>query len=138
MTTSPPEVTWSMDRPIAPEQLQALMRQTTWARDRSLSDLEALLAGPSVVLGGWRGERLVAFARVLSDGLYRALIDDVVVDEKERGQGLGDELVRRILEHQSGVDVVFLRCLEELVPFYTRHGFRRATSVTLDVRNKEG
>jgi predicted GNAT family N-acyltransferase len=93
-----------------------------------------MLAATSVVVGAWEGDRLVGFARAMSDGVYRALVDDVVVDQDRRGKGVGDELVRRLLDRLAGVEAVFLRCGEDLVPYYARHGFERARNVTMDRR----
>ena len=70
------------------------------------------------------GGALVGFACALSDGAYRALIYDVVVDETWRGQGVGRELVGRLLEQLSAVEEVRLFCGAELVPFYAGMEFR--------------
>ena len=129
-----PPITWSRTKRIKPADVLALLRQTTWARERTLEGVEAMLAATGIVIGAWRGKRLVGFARALTDEVYRALLDDVVVDESERGRGIGDGLVRRLLDDLSGVEVVLLRCGEELVPFYERHGFRRAGSVAMNYR----
>lgn len=47
------------------------------------------------------------------------------MDEAWRGRGIGDELVRRLLERLAAVETVFLRCGEDLVPYYERQGFGR-------------
>jgi GNAT superfamily N-acetyltransferase len=116
-------ITWSLTKPIEPEELQALMGQTEWARDRTVEGLETMLSATGVVIGAWRGEQLVGFARAVTDGVYRALIDDVIVDESERGRGVGDGLVRQLLDQLDGVEAVLLRCAEDVVPFYERHRF---------------
>jgi predicted GNAT family N-acyltransferase len=131
-------IDYSTERPIEAEKLRDLTRQTNWAGARTLDGLEAMLAGTQIVVGAWKGDRLVGFARALTDGVYRALVDDVIVDEAERGQGVGDELVRRLLERLAEVEAVSLRCDEALVPFYTRHGFRRGRAVAMDRPRNEG
>ena len=129
-----PGITWSRTKPIQPEELQALLRQTDWARERSLEGLEEMLSATAVVVGAWRGERLVGFARALTDGVYRALVDDVIVDESERGRGVGDGLVRQLLDRLDGVEAILLRCAEDVVPFYERHRFQRARSVVMNYK----
>ncbi len=127
-------VSYSADRPIGPEEVRRLLRQTHWAATRTSEDIESMLAATGVTVGAWSDDRLVGFARAITDGVYRALIDDVVVDEAERGRGIGDELVRQLLGRLEGVETVFLRCGEDLMPFYARHGFVPARSVTMDHR----
>ena len=134
MAPAAPPISFSLERPVSPDELRHLMRQAHWAAERTPEGLASLLAATDVAVGAWEGDRLVGFARALSDGVYRALVDDVVVDEAWRGRGIGDELVRRLLERLAGVETVFLRCGEDLVPYYERHGFEKARSVTMDHR----
>ena len=65
---------YSFERPIKPDQLQGLFRQTRWAEDRSIEGIQTMLKGTAVVLGAWEEDRLVGFARAITDGIYRGLI----------------------------------------------------------------
>ena len=69
--------------------------------------------------------RLLAFARVLTDGVFKAFVFDVIVAKDSRGRGLGSRLMRRILEHPDLREVkhVEVACLPELETFYERLGF---------------
>ena len=68
--------------------LQRLLDQHTfWAQGRSLQDLRHMLAGSAAVVSLWRGRRLVGFARASSDGVFRAVLWDVVIPEDLQGQG---------------------------------------------------
>ena len=127
-------VDYSFDRQIELEQLQGLLRQTGWANQRSLEGIEKMLAGTLLILGAWEGDRLIGFVRVITDGIYRALIDDVVVEESKRGTGIGSELMRRVTERLVEVEEVFLRCGEGVVPFYERHRFERSNGVIMDLK----
>jgi ribosomal protein S18 acetylase RimI-like enzyme len=69
----------------------------------SLEDLQALLASESSVLfvarersGHITGAASVTVYRVPTG--IRAIIEDVIVDQANRGQGIGEQLVRRALE----------------------------------------
>ncbi len=73
-------ITYTFDRPLPLDAVQRLLAQTDWAAHRSPADLQTMLAG-SVCVGAWQADRLVGFARVITDGVYRALLEDVVVDE---------------------------------------------------------
>ena len=45
----------------------------------------------------WRGKRLVGFGRASSDGIYRAVLWDVVVAGDLQGRGLGRQVVKALL-----------------------------------------
>ena len=101
-----------------------LLAQASWAWGRNLAGIEAMLAATTYGVVARDGDVLVGFARALTDGLYRALIDDVVVDEAWRGRGVGQGLIRRLLAELRGVEQVRLACGPELIPFYEALGFK--------------
>ncbi len=101
----------------------------------SLDDLAALVQSESTTLliarhPGWRGP-VVGAASVtiyrVPTGL-RAVIEDVIVDEALRGQGIGEALVRRALEiarekGASGVSLTSNQSREAANRLYLRIGF---------------
>ena len=68
-----------------------------WARQRDFHQLRRMLAGSTVVVSLWRGKRLVGFGRASSDGIYRAVLWDVVVAGDLQGRGLGRQVVEALL-----------------------------------------
>ena len=124
---------FSFERPVEPEDLLPLFQQTGWAGKRTLEGIRRMLAATPVALGAWQGDRLVGFARAITDGVYRALIDDVVVEKSLRGQGVGSELIQRLTERLSDVEEVFLRCGKDVAGFYEKHHFRPTKSIVLDL-----
>src|SRR4249919_1159802 len=101
MTTS---LVYEFTSQIAVADLSRLFLQTGWAAKRSPDALETMLANTRVCLGVWDGDRLIGFARVITDDLYRAYVEDVIVDEAYRGQGIGAEIMRRLLERLAHVE----------------------------------
>lgn len=108
-------------------ELCALYQNEWWTQERELSDVRRMLDHTDVVvaLRETSTGKLAAFARVLTDGVYKALIFDVIVAACYRGQGLGAILMKAIVEHPrlQGVRHLELYCLPELVPFYQKWGF---------------
>ena len=109
------------------EQLHALFQQEWWTRGRSLDDVRRMLVGSQVVLGfvdDADGD-LVAFARAITDDVYKALVLDVIVRSDHHGTGLGARLMDAVLHHPrlAGVRHLELYCRPELVAFYERWGF---------------
>ncbi len=112
--------------PAQIDDLVALYRQEWWTKDRTRDDVARALAGCDVTLGLVDGEgRLVGFARALTDGVFKALIFDVIVAESCRGTGAGVRLMEEMLAHPRIAPTRHqeLYCLPEMVPFYERFGF---------------
>ena len=74
----------------------------------------------------WRGRRLVCFGRASSDGVFRAVLWDVVIPEDLQGQGLGRQLVEALLASPAltGVERVYLMTTNS-AGFYEQLGFAR-------------
>ena len=68
--------------------------------------------------------RIVGFVTAIGDGVLSASIPLLEVLPAWQGQGVGSELVRRVLAELGPRYMVDLTCDEDLVPFYERLGFR--------------
>ena len=79
----------------------------------------------------------MGFVRAVTDGRFRAYVEECVVAEEFRGLGVGTELLAVLLRDLTHIDVVSLFCSSELVPFYERSGFR-ATRQFVMHRGKRG
>ena len=116
-------------------QLLALFQSAWWTRTRGAAAIERMLQGSEVVVGlvDPASDRLVGFARAITDGVFLAVALDVIVDTDYRGSGLGarlmDELLRR--PELADVDSIELVCQPELINFYERWGFTDAVGRSL-------
>jgi GNAT superfamily N-acetyltransferase len=127
------QVTPHASRPITADQVVALYRAEGWWPERTADQVARVLdAFPAV--GAWRGDRLVGFARSVSDGVLRAYIEDVVVAPDVRGLGVGRMLVAAIADQLQPIPVVSLFCDPRLVSFYEQAGFRPTRQVVLHRR----
>jgi len=72
-----------------------------WAQQRSLLDVKKMLAGSRVVVTLWKAHQLVGFGRATTDGVYRAVLWDVVVDQEHQSKGYGRKIVSALLNHPS-------------------------------------
>ena len=118
--------------------LQRLLDQHAfWAQGRSLGDLRSMLAGSAAVVSLWRGRRLVGFGRASSDGVFRAVLWDVVIPEDLQGQGLGRQLVEALLNtpQLQGVERVYLMTTNS-AGFYEQLGFQRVEGQQLLLRGR--
>jgi ribosomal protein S18 acetylase RimI-like enzyme len=116
-------VTFSEKKSLQPEQLMTLFQQAPWAKGRTLNDARDMLRHTDVALCAWDGDRLVGFGRVLTDFVYRATIWDVIVDEAYQKQGIGAEIVQRILHHPRLKKVELFWLCTRRPGFYEKLGF---------------
>jgi N-acetylglutamate synthase-like GNAT family acetyltransferase len=96
------ESLYSFSEALTPAEVKAyhaLLRETYWAGDRALRDVESSLGSSIVVAVRHRDDGLVGCARAVTDKATFTWICDVVVDPMHRGRGLGKELIRRLLAH---------------------------------------
>ncbi len=109
----------------------ALYSKEWWTQNRSYEDVINMLAHCDLIIACCdTQDRVVGFARVLTDYTFKALIFDVIIDETARGQGLGQEIVSRIIRHPDlqKVQSFELYCPERLILFYEKQGFVRGSS----------
>lgn len=118
------QFTYSFTEPINPEVLQTLFQQTDWANARSPIDIQHMLDSSQLTLGVWDDDKLIGFARVVTDDIYRAWIEDIVVDKAYRKQGVGSHMVKKLLKRLQHVEIITLDCVPELKAFYEQHGFK--------------
>lgn len=113
--------------PIDPAALQRLYAHAPWARARTLEGIETMLAGTDYHFSAWDGDRLIGFARVLTDGIYRATLWDVVVHPDHQKRGIGEELIQAILRHPvlAKVEKFWLNTRDKFA-FYEKFGFVRS------------
>ena len=97
-----------------------------WASGRSIAQLRRLLAGSTVVITLWRDKRMIGFGRATSDGIYRAVLWDVVVAGDLQGCGLGRQVVEALLTAPpiSTVERVYLMTTKS-TDFYKQLGFQK-------------
>ena len=107
--------------------LHRMYQKEWWTKGRGLEDVRRMLEHTDVTVGFCDAEskRLVAFARVLTDYVYKALVLDVIVVAESRGRGLARALMDTVVAHPSLASVRHfeLYCRPELMPLYRRWGF---------------
>ena len=121
--TLKPAITFSEKKELEASQLLQLFHQAPWAKDRTLDDAKEMLRHTDVALCAWDGDQLVGFGRVLTDFVYRATIWDVIVDKAYQKQGIGADIVQRILSHPRLKKVELFWLCTRMPEFYEKLGF---------------
>jgi ribosomal protein S18 acetylase RimI-like enzyme len=120
------------------DQALALLRTTFWAAEMQRDQLERAIAG-SVCLGVLAGDRLVAFARVVTDLATFAYLCDVVVDPAHGRKGLAQWMVQAMLDHPRLQGLRrFSLITSTAQPLYEKFGFHEMDhSVFMELRPHE-
>ena len=116
-------VTFSEKKELEASELLRLFHQAPWAKGRTLEDAKEMLRHTDVALCAWDGDQLIGFGRVLTDFIYRATIWDVIVDKAYQKQGIGTEIVQRILNHPRLKRVELFWLCTRRPRFYAKLGF---------------
>lgn len=111
------------------DRAHALVCATYWAKGIPRDTLRRAIES-SMCFGLYRtapdgGRTMIGLARVITDRATFAYLCDVVLDEAERGKGLGSWLMRVILAHPSLQGLRrFALLTRDAQPFYESLGFR--------------
>jgi GNAT superfamily N-acetyltransferase len=82
--------------------------------------------------------RVVGFVNMISDGVLTAFIPWLEVLPSFQGQGIGTELMRRVVAEASHLYSIDLTCDESLRPYYERLGMAALTGMGLRNRDAFG
>ncbi len=115
------------ERPIKGTELMMLYKDAGWWEERKEKDIENMLK-QDISIGVWIDDNLIGFARAVSDGKFRAYIEDVVIHNEFQKTGIGKKLVSKLLDELSHIDVISLFCGEELISFYEKNKFKFSKS----------
>ena len=105
------------------EKVFNLFQQADWTQTRTRDEIEAMCK-QSVCFTAELNGKLVGFARVVSDFIYRAYIEDVIVDEQHQKQHIGASLISAIKNEFENVEEIILSCHSGNIGFYEKQGFQ--------------
>ena len=116
--------------------LQKLLDNNTfWAKNRTINDLKKCLAKSDVVISIWVGNEIVGFGRALTDGIYRGVLWDIVIDQNHQGKGFGKLIVNNLLSSKEikNTKKIYLMTTNKKL-FYSQMDFNEVTSQNLLIR----
>ena len=100
-----------------------LSREAYWAKGRPRALVERLVRESQRVVGLYDGDRQVGFARGFTDGASVAYLADVYVLPEFRGQRLGVELVREMIDNGPYAGIKWLLHTTDAHSLYRKFGF---------------
>ena len=116
--------------------LQKLLESNAfWAKSRTVNDLKKCLANSDVIVSLWVGNEIVGFGRALSDGIYRGVLWDIVIDQKHQGNGFGTLILKNLLSSKKikNTKKLYLMTTNKK-DFYSQFDFKEVNSQDLLIR----
>ena len=112
-----------------------LNRNAFWAQNRTINDLKKCLANSDVIISIWSGDEIVGFGRALSDGVYRGVLWDIVIDQDHQGKGYGKLIVNKLLNSTKikNTKKIYLMTTNKKL-FYSQVDFKEVKSQNLLIR----
>lgn len=110
--------------------------ESYWGRGRPRELVERAIEGSARVIGLYLDGAQVGFARVVSDGAIVAYLADVYVLAPYRGRGLGQELVRELVENGPHEGLTWLLHTRDAEELYAKVGFKTGSVYPLMERRR--
>ena len=106
-----------------------------WAKNRTIYDLKKCLANSDVIVSVWVGNEIVGFGRALTDGIYRGVLWDIVIDHNYQGKGFGKLIVQNLLSSKEikNTKKLYLMTTNKKL-FYSQLDFKEVNSQNLLIR----
>jgi len=116
-------IQYESDKPT-PEEIERLYRDAGWFNGH-YAELQTTIANTSHWVVARRNGLLIGMGRIMTDGFLYACLYDVIVDSNHRNQGIGKELLTRMIRHcdEIGVQKIHLWPAKGLIPYYKDLGF---------------
>jgi GNAT superfamily N-acetyltransferase len=109
-----------------------LSEESYWAEGRPREIQERLVREATRVVGLYDGDRQIGFCRAFTDGVSIAYLADVYVLPAYRGRGIGEELVREMIDNGPHASVKWLLHTSNAHTLYSRFGFEQPSYKVLE------
>ena len=118
---------------IDANKLRRFLSHTDWKWERQHpGDVQLGLESSSEVITAWADNELVGMIRCFTDYVWSADIDTLLVHSGYYGNGIGTELLQRMLKILHRVHFVYVAPNDKsVIPFYEKNGFSLAKDGSL-------
>ncbi|HNT52726.1 MAG TPA: GNAT family N-acetyltransferase [Candidatus Syntrophosphaera sp.] len=131
-----PEIKISIETEADPAAILALYRQAGWWQEednpQSLDFIARIIRETYCFVIAKAGDEIIGMGRAISDGVSDAYIQDVTVRGGYRRQGIGQAIMRKLVEHLQAHHIDWIGLISEpgFENFYDELGFSRMEGYT--------
>jgi len=109
-----------------------LSQEAYWALGRPYDTVALLVRNSYRVLGLYHDGALVGYCRAVSDGAVHSYLADVYVLEQHRGKGLGEAMVREMVDAGDLAHARWMLHTGDMQPLYRKLGFGAASERAME------
>lgn len=121
-----PNIRFSEQRDIPVEKLVALYEANEWSSAKKPSLLQKALSNSATLVSAWLNDELIGIGNAITDGYLVVYYPHMLVHPKYQGQGIGLEMMKRLMAKYEGFHQHMLVADGRAVDFYKKCGFTRA------------
>lgn len=122
------------------DQVRNMLKDAFWSKDIKKDEIMQAAQNSAMVVGTFtKDNKQIGYARVISDKTRYAYISDVMVNENFRKQGIGQAMVKYMMDHPAMKDVYqWTLITEDAHGVYEKLGFKRISKPEdwMEIRNK--
>ncbi|MFC7442358.1 GNAT family N-acetyltransferase [Laceyella putida] len=108
------QIAFHQERSIPAAAILSLYNQKPNPVNRPIEDIETVLRVGGPAVGVWANQQLIGFARAVTDGHFRAYIEEVLVDKRYPQSSIGQKMISYLLKGLRQVETVHLLCSPEM------------------------
>ncbi|MFZ5825610.1 MAG: GNAT family N-acetyltransferase [Bacillota bacterium] len=113
--------------PLPIDQVLAVYRALGWLSQHMPERVERAHAASDRIVSAWDGDRLVGWARIITDGEFCLFLHEILLLPEYQRKGIGSELMRRVLEGYEHVQNTVLLADPGNESFYAPFRFEVVT-----------
>ena len=123
--------------PLSPKDIADLRASVGW--NRMESEYSNPIMHSYYHIGAYDSDQLVGFIDCVSNGVTDAYIQDLMVSPLHQGNGIGTELMNRMIKHLKEQKIYMISVIfeDKLKSFYRRFGFVEMLSGQMQVYESE-
>ncbi len=111
-------------------ELESLFLSVNWSSGEYPDELVIAMRNSHSVISAWHEGQLIGLVNCLSDGIMTAYFHYLLVHPDFQGEGIGQELIQRMLKKYESYSRKVLIGYDKKVPFYEKMGFKKGKDVT--------
>lgn len=120
----------------APDVADLFRRSTIRRPIDDLPRIGKMIAASDLTVAAFDGDKLVGYARSLTDFIWCCYLSDLAVDVEYQHKGIGKELIRITQEQLSEESMLLLLSAPEAMEYYPKVGFQKSENAWIKPRRK--